>query len=185
MTRDRRHLITGTVFFGLLVLTLGVVLTLGNLGIAHPAARYWPVLLIGLGLARLVSPWRGSFLGAGLLLLGTVLLLRNLGVVHGPLGRFWPLLLVAVGIGMVRGAILGRFGPLGGRRCRRFRPGGFGPLPGPMAGPGGPATGSTGPGSSSPPASASYLAARLEPEAMLDAFTQRCGLASPSLPLYY
>ena len=48
---------TGRLVFGLIVLTLGVMWTLDNLGIidSAPILRWWPALLLAAGLARLTG----------------------------------------------------------------------------------------------------------------------------------
>jgi hypothetical protein len=203
-SHDNHH-VTATVILGVLVVALGVLLILGNLGIAHPVQRYWPVLLIGLGLARLLTPWRGSFLGGLLLVLGSLLLLRNLGIVHGGIGRYWPLLFVIIGIGMIRTAILGRPPRRRWIRCRDRRLRGRWENPqGPENGPGpsgraprGPEGASAAPmdlhrepapartgRSTDEPRGILQLTRELAPEVFLDAFARRCALALPTPQLY-
>ena len=71
------------------ILLLGLLLTLDNFGLleARRFIRLWPVLLIGLGLAKLSHGWNaGTRSGASfLILLGTGLLLVNLQLVQGRL----------------------------------------------------------------------------------------------------
>lgn len=71
---------------GLAVMLLGLLLALENFGVveARRLIRYWPVLLIGLGLARLYDSLRSHARPAGhvLLLIGAGLLLVNLGLLR-------------------------------------------------------------------------------------------------------
>jgi len=85
----------GKVILGLTIVAFGVIFLLGNLNViqAHHYLRYWPVILIAFGVARLVSPWRsgGQLLG---LIVGTVGVLlrcsRSSGRSHGASGTLWP-----------------------------------------------------------------------------------------------
>lgn len=71
------------------ILLLGLLLTLDNFGLleARQFIRLWPVLLIGLGLAKLSHGWNAATRSgaAFLILLGTGLLLVNLQLVAGRL----------------------------------------------------------------------------------------------------
>jgi predicted membrane protein len=71
------------------ILLLGLLLTLDNFGLleARRFIRLWPVLLIGLGLAKLSHGWNAATRSgaAFLILLGTGLLLVNLQLVQGRL----------------------------------------------------------------------------------------------------
>jgi LiaF transmembrane domain/Cell wall-active antibiotics response LiaF, C-terminal len=85
--------------FGLVVMLLGLLLTLDNFGVleARQWIRIWPVLLIGLALAKLFHASSPAARPAGyfLLLLGLGLLLGNLGVLE--FRQVLALLLLAVG----------------------------------------------------------------------------------------
>ena len=103
--RDRRTLLTPHLIFGLLIIAVGVLFTLDNLGLAEARRylRWWPTALILVGLAKfwqarggLGSPIAGVFF----ILVGSWLQLDNLGVIDRDLWDFWPLLLVFVG-GMI------------------------------------------------------------------------------------
>ena len=84
---------TGHIAFRLVlgtsILLLGLLLTLDNFGLleARRFIRLWPVLLIGLGLAKLSHGWNAATRSgaAFLILLGTGLLLVNLQLVAGRL----------------------------------------------------------------------------------------------------
>jgi len=74
---------------GTSILLFGLLLTLDNFGLleARRFIRLWPVLLIGLGLAKLSHGWNAATRPAAsfLILLGTGLLLVNLQLVQGRL----------------------------------------------------------------------------------------------------
>lgn len=90
----------------------GLALALDALGLVEAGLvlRYWPVLLIGLGIllllrARRQGPW---FPGAALTLVGTAFLLERLGAL-GEFDAIWPLIVILIGL-----AIMGR--GFGGRK---------------------------------------------------------------------
>ena len=90
--------------FGLIV--LGGVFTLDNLGLvdADEVLRFWPVLLIAVGLVKFTG--QGATVGALFWIgLGTLLLVDNLGF---DIGQFWPIGLMALGVMVVARGLLGR-----------------------------------------------------------------------------
>jgi hypothetical protein len=96
--RASHHLV-----FGLVVMAVGLLLTLDNLGIVEARSfwRYWPVILIALGLARMREgvARNGRPAGLGLVVVGTVLLLLELGLLRFRI--IWPLVLLGIGASMV------------------------------------------------------------------------------------
>lgn len=98
--------------FGLGLLVIGVVVLLDNLHVieGRDYFRYWPVLLIVWGLAKLADPRRpgGRFFGFIILGTGVVLLLENLGTIAWNVWDLWPLILVLIGLSMVWETIHGR-----------------------------------------------------------------------------
>lgn len=92
--------------FGSGILLLGLLLTLDNFGLleARQFIRLWPVLLIGLGLAKLSHGWDAATRPGGLVLvfLGGGFLLVNLQVLEGR--QVLSLFLVVGGASMVWGA---------------------------------------------------------------------------------
>jgi hypothetical protein len=166
---DRRH--HGGLFIGILITVIGVVFLLDQLEIVHAAwvfQIFWPVILIGLGMAMIfrTSNFRGSsvptatevpdnlsqartttinFWGPVLILIGVVWLVSN--ITHFDAGRLWPLWMIAIGVWL----LINKDRPGRSRRrpWRRYGPPPYGWPP--AGGPGtGPAAGSgTGPSSSS------------------------------------
>ncbi len=89
---------------GLIVTLAGVIFTLHNFGIFYigELRRFWPLLLVALGLSQILDAKRRSpVFGALLIAAGSALLLSNFGLLHISLRgllRFWPLILVAFGV---------------------------------------------------------------------------------------
>jgi hypothetical protein len=98
--------------FGVLVVLAGVALTLHNLGYfeIRPYLKFWPVILIVLGLVRLANRcWWGAVVWTGV---GVFLLADNLDWFNVNIFAFWPLFLVLLGVSIARRAL---FGPAPGR----------------------------------------------------------------------
>lgn len=96
---------SGRLLFGAVVLTLGVLWTLENLGLldADAVLRWWPALLLVYGIARVFGLWcsRGVVSGTLFALAGGWMLLREIGVVDVSIFRLWPLFLVFLGASIV------------------------------------------------------------------------------------
>ena len=91
------HLVLGSI-----VLLLGLLFLLENLGLFYGARlwQFWPVLIIGVGIARIFDPrpWQKKFWGVVLTAAGFVLLAYSLGYLPWGLGRMlWPFLLICLG----------------------------------------------------------------------------------------
>jgi len=96
--------LTSQLFAGLLIAALGVLFTLDNLNIlrARDVLRYWPAILIVIGVSQLAQARTiGTMIGGSIwVVFGAVLLGERLHLITAGL-RFWPLLLVAVGAWIV------------------------------------------------------------------------------------
>lgn len=102
----RRHSGFGSLLVGLIIAGIGVLLLLENLGVVYveDVWRYWPVILIVMGISRAASCYGmgGRVWGGMLVLGGTVFLLSNLGFIRGDVWRFfWPVILIGIGIAML------------------------------------------------------------------------------------
>ena len=90
---------------GLLVITLGVVFLLDNLGFVRSwqVLRFWPVILIAAGVKMLWEARDRGAAASGTLLAaaGGLLLLDSLYVIDVDLWDLWPLVLVAIGFRML------------------------------------------------------------------------------------
>ena len=100
------------VVIGLTIAGLGVVLFIDQTGLFgwQPTWSLWPLLIIGMGLARFSTPRRdGSRDGGMLIAIGVWLLLNEMRIL-----RFrdsWPLLLVAIGVHTMWKAVSRRMPP--------------------------------------------------------------------------
>jgi len=96
----------GRIFAGLLIILIGVLFLLGNLGkldFWDMFSTYWPVILIFIGLWHLVVHESRTW-GFGLILIavGGFFLLNNLDVIRGRVWLyFWPLLIIAAGLWII------------------------------------------------------------------------------------
>lgn len=89
----------------LIVIGIGVLFLLNNLNIffIHDVWRYWPVILIAAGLAKMVdSPVSsGRAMGGILVGVGALFLANNLGFLNLSWENFWPLVLIGAGLVML------------------------------------------------------------------------------------
>src|SRR5581483_9023657 len=95
------------VVFGLVIVAVGTLFLLGNFGLDLGMLwRYWPVVLVAIGVAKLVdSPDSAGRIGGAILLTVGLIFLGN--ALHLPflegidLWRLWPIILIVVGISML------------------------------------------------------------------------------------
>lgn len=119
MERQQGFRSTPQLMLGLLIVTVGVLLTLDTLGYAEGAKflRFWPVGFIVLGLAKLWQSrdgYGGGFGGVMLILVGTWLLFElSLRMIDVSIKQLWPLFLVVVGASLVWRSIVGKRLPAG------------------------------------------------------------------------
>ena len=100
----RSRSITPQFVMGVLIIVVGVVFTLENLGFIEAASylRFWPVALIAVGLMKLWSGGRGGPLhGLLFFFAGVWLLLESMSIVSISLWALWPVLLIVAGGSMV------------------------------------------------------------------------------------
>ena len=101
---SRSRSIAPQLVMGLLIIVIGVLFTLDNLGFIEAEAylRFWPAGLIAIGLMKLWSGGRGaSFPGLLFVLVGVWLLLQAMEIVTVSLWSLWPVLLILAGGSMV------------------------------------------------------------------------------------
>ncbi len=114
---ERKMRLTPQLVLGVLVIAVGVLFTLDNLGLVHAEdyLRYWPAALIVIGLMKLAQTGdagSGTFGGFVFVIAGLWLLLEETAVIRVSFWDMWPLVLVLLGTYMVwQGAT--------GRRARR------------------------------------------------------------------
>jgi len=104
--------ITPQLIVGLLIVFIGVVFTLDELGLVRAATylKYWPSALIAIGLIKLLQArdGGGAFAGFIFTLAGAWLQLEELNVIHISLRDVWPLALVIFGGYLVWQGLSGR-----------------------------------------------------------------------------
>ncbi|MGM9513655.1 LiaI-LiaF-like domain-containing protein [Roseateles sp. DB2] len=112
--RAARH----QLWLGLTLVLAGGAFLLDNLHVLElrRILPFWPVLMVALGAARLLTAAPGDrreqLIGGLLLGLGSLLLLRRLGWLHMDWRDFWPLVLIGLGV-MVMARQPGQGGPFG------------------------------------------------------------------------
>lgn len=108
--QDSRHVLWGIVLIAIGLLMLGGQLEIDAApwGIRLNLGRLWPVILIVIGLARLVTARREGRAAAGvwLIFVGGLLLLHTYDVLR--LTDSWPLFIVAGGVSIIFGDRAGR-----------------------------------------------------------------------------
>src|SRR5262245_30470684 len=89
---------TGTLISGLAIVTVGVVLLLGQFGYldARNLWHFWPVFFIISGIAKVCSSKYASprIWGGFLIILGVILTLHEFGRFPFGLGHLWPLFII-------------------------------------------------------------------------------------------
>jgi hypothetical protein len=100
---------------GIIILLIGILILLGNLGLFYirNLGQFWPVILIGLGLARIFdSPGsRSKLWGVFMTGIGAIILAYNFGLFPWDLDLsrlLWPFLLICAGIAILIRGIGGR-----------------------------------------------------------------------------
>jgi predicted membrane protein len=107
----RRHYRSGShgLFFGAIVVAIGCMLLLDNLGIVrfHDIWQYWPVLLVAFGVSRIVDSRTpsGWIWGGMVTLVGAFFLLDTLDIITFNFAMLWPVLLIAFGVSVLIGAL--------------------------------------------------------------------------------
>jgi len=116
--RQNRHSGTHGILFGAIVVAIGCLLLLDNLGIFRfrDIWQYWPVLLIAWGLAQLIDSRTpaGWVWGGMITLVGAFFLLDTLGILVFNFAVVWPLLLIAFGVTVLVRALERSRTPYGG-----------------------------------------------------------------------
>jgi predicted membrane protein len=97
--------LTPQLLLGLIIIGIGLVFTLDNLGVANfvDYIRYWPLALVAVGLLKLhqARETGGTLAGFLLIAAGAWLLLGSFGIVHVRVRQLWPMILVFFGATLV------------------------------------------------------------------------------------
>ena len=96
-----RSALNGRLLVGLLFIVGGIFFTLANFGVVeiYRVWRYWPLILIAVGLLRLTS--RSVFSGLLLIGLGVLFQLKTLRLLNFDVWMLFPLIFVLVGFRIV------------------------------------------------------------------------------------
>lgn len=101
--------ISGQVIVGALMLVIGVLFLLRNLGVPVPRfGNLWPLVLVAVGVAKgMQVGFRRSFWGNVLIAVGFLYLLQNFHLLPVRVFSLWPILLIAIGIRVLGQGALG------------------------------------------------------------------------------
>lgn len=101
----QRHKRVTAAVFGVILVGLGGIFILQNLGAidAGDIGSWWPVILIGFGIASVIAPRDAGDSGGGAVLtaLGTFFLLRKLDVIDWRFRDVWPAFLLLAGVALI------------------------------------------------------------------------------------
>ena len=102
--------ITPKLIVGFAILALGLLWTLDNLDIleSEPITRWWPAVLIVIGLVQLFDPRSSKGGWVVLIVVGTVLLLKRLRITDLDLGDLIPLAIAVLGAKLIWDAVARR-----------------------------------------------------------------------------
>lgn len=100
---------TSQVVLGLLVIAMGLLFLLDNLGFVdmHRAFSFWPMLFVIVGTVKLCDTRTqgGTLLGAGLVGIGILLMLDRMDIIDFSWRTAWPLVLIGLGGFLVAKAV--------------------------------------------------------------------------------
>jgi len=96
----------GRIFLGILIIIIGLLFLLANLGkldIGDIFSTYWPLILIFVGLWHLVAhDFRDTGFGIILIVIGAFFMLVNWNIFGGSVWRyFWPFLIIGAGLWII------------------------------------------------------------------------------------
>ena len=98
--------------WGIVLITLGTFFLLDRLDILEVEGlwRFWPLILIALGAAKLLSPGRDGRRGGGvwMLLVGVCALFINFDLFGLTWGSAWPLFIIVAGLSITFEALFDR-----------------------------------------------------------------------------
>ena len=93
------------IVLGLGIILIGILFLLGNMDIidSHDYVRYWPVIIMIVGITYIIQCQHGPgrIWGVILTFIGTAMLLDRLYFINFNLWNYWPLILVGAGIMMI------------------------------------------------------------------------------------
>ncbi len=108
----QRHRQVTAAVFGVILIGLGTIFILDNLGYVDSFRiwEYWPVVLIGFGLSSLIAPKDAGDPAGGAVMaaVGTFFLLRKFDVIDWRFRDVWPMFLVLAGVALIVRALTER-----------------------------------------------------------------------------
>lgn len=112
MDNQKNPRATASLVAGLIIVAVGVILLLDRLGVIDgwSILRYWPLLLVFIGLAKLLSAQEpaGRLVGGILTAAGVLIQLHILGYVRLHWDVIWPIFVIAIGLAILWAALSGR-----------------------------------------------------------------------------
>ena len=100
-----RHKRATAAVFGVILIGLGVIFLLQNFGVVDAGRpdQWWPLIVIGFGVASLIAPKDAGDASAGVVALavGAFFLLRNFDVIDWRFRDIWPAFLVLAGVSLI------------------------------------------------------------------------------------
>jgi predicted membrane protein len=106
MAEDRSGFLNMRLIIGLLIIAVGVIAILVNLGykVDINLWDYWPLILILIGLSRIFQPpeYRNLWFGLAFTGVGLLLLLDNFHIIHFGHKLVWPIILILIGAAILR-----------------------------------------------------------------------------------
>lgn len=110
MNEETTFRITPRLIIGLGILTLGMLWTLDNLDVlqSEPITRWWPVVLVLIGLVQIVDRRVSKIGPIALILIGTLLLLDRAYLIDFDLGDLIPLGIALLGVKLIWEAVTRR-----------------------------------------------------------------------------
>jgi MFS family permease len=107
-----RHKRATAAVFGVILIGLGVIFLLQNFGLVDAGRpdQWWPLIVIGFGVASIVAPKDAGDATGGVVALavGAFFLLRNFDVIDWRLRDIWPAFLVLAGISLIARSVAER-----------------------------------------------------------------------------
>lgn len=107
-SRRQVHFVrSGGLLPGVILMIIGTAILLDHMGVipVDRLWRFWPLILIGGGLFRLLETSCNRAFSVMLMAIGTLFLLGNLGLLHLGWGELWPLILITIGAMMIWGRV--------------------------------------------------------------------------------
>jgi len=103
MEKEERTIDIKQLYSGLAVLTVGIILILQNLDLVHIGSiwRYWPLILIAVGVGKIIDPKSERGVGIVEVAAGLTFLAINFRFLGLNYRNAWPLVIVFVGLSIV------------------------------------------------------------------------------------